>query len=221
MENKTVIVIGVGRGGTSLTAGILNGLGVQMGENQKPGDGANEHGYFENKVIEDFNIRECLEPNGFFTNYRGGYVNPLPLPKLEEVYELYPKLKDRVIEIVKQEAHYPIWGWKDERNLWTSQLFLNHIENPHFIVNYREPTSTANSLRFRDGKPTDMGLEIVKQYNELIEEFFKKWHYPRLNIHYERYFEEGEKQVKEICEFLELPFNKEVLELIDPKIKHF
>jgi len=223
MENKTVIVMGVGRSGTSLTAGVLYHLGVHMGTDLKNPQPANEKGFFENRVMDNFNIRECLEPNGFFTNYMSGgaYVNPLPLPKLEEVYALYPKLKNRVRQIVKQEARYPIWGWKDERNLWTSQLFLNHIENPHFIVNYRNPMAIAQSLQFRDGKPIEMGLEIVRQYYELVEEFFKRWIYPRLNVRYERYFTEGEKQIREICNFLELPFKKKALKHIDPKIRHF
>tara|TARA_Y100000310_G_scaffold293603_1_gene323289 strand:+ start:702 stop:1346 length:645 start_codon:yes stop_codon:yes gene_type:complete len=213
--NKTVIVIGKGRGGTSLTAGILHHLNVNMGDNLKRPDEANEKGYFENWNILQFNLSDVLEVNGFF-------VNKFPLPSLEDILALQEKLAPRVKELVEKEAKYPLWGWKDERNLWTSQLFLPYIQNPHFIVNYRNSSSIIESeiLRSPD-KDSEEVLKIVIQYNKLIEEFFKKYNYLRLNVHYEEYFKDGRKQIESICKFLDIPFKEEALKIIDPRIRHF
>ena len=50
---QTVVILGMHRSGTSLTAGILHLLGVNMGDRLLPADKFNAQGYFENQIILD------------------------------------------------------------------------------------------------------------------------------------------------------------------------
>ncbi|RLG70056.1 MAG: sulfotransferase family protein, partial [Candidatus Iainarchaeum archaeon] len=46
---KTVVILAPGRSGTSLLAGILHKLGVDMGDDGEEKSSYNPWGYFENK----------------------------------------------------------------------------------------------------------------------------------------------------------------------------
>jgi len=211
---KTVIVIGKARSGTSLTAGILYQLGVHLGDTLKKAGKANEKGFFENIDILAFNIK-VLEDNSF-------YINKVPLPKLDCLISLKKQYRKETKELFEKNKKETIWGWKDPRILWTFPLFSEFIKNPYFIVNYRDVTSIANSLNFRDRLSVEMGLSLSKEYYRLVEKFFKKYRYPRLNVYYEKYFnEEKESQVRKVCQFLEIPYKDEALLIIDKKLKHF
>ncbi|HMB65244.1 MAG TPA: hypothetical protein VKO42_00060, partial [Patescibacteria group bacterium] len=54
---KTVVVIGMHRSGTSLVAGIMQCLGVDMGSNLLSGNRGNPLGFFEDEDILDLNKR--------------------------------------------------------------------------------------------------------------------------------------------------------------------
>lgn len=211
---KTVITIGNARSGTSLTAGVLYHLGVRMGDTLKNASKTNERGFFEDIYILYFNIK-VLENNNF-------YINKLPLPNLDCLVPFKRKYSEKAKELVEKSKKDTVWGWKDSRTLWTFPLFSDFIKEPYFIVNYRNLNSIAKSLEFRDRMKIEEGLALSKEYYELVEEFFKKYHYPRLNVHYEKYFtEEKESQINGICQFLEIPYKVEALNIIDPSIKHF
>ena len=53
----SVIVAGMHRSGTSLTAGLLARLGIDMGRDLVPADRANPRGYFEDVELVRFHQR--------------------------------------------------------------------------------------------------------------------------------------------------------------------
>ena len=209
---RCIIVLGKGRGGTSLTAGILYHLGVNMGDNMKRPNSRNKCGYFENRYTLNFNIK-VLESNNI-------HINKLSLPPLNSLLPFKDGLRKKTKKLVKK-IERRLWGFKDERNLWTFPLYEEFIENPYFIVHYRDAEAIAQSINFWENKSLEHGRDISKQYYELVGEFFKKYQYPRLNIHYEDFFIEPQKQIEKICEFIDVPFRKEAIEHIKPKMKHF
>ena len=211
---KTVIIIGKARSGSSLTAGVLSHLGVHLGDTLKGANDANARGFFEDIYILYFNIK-ALEDNHF-------YINKLPLPDLNCLVPFKKEYSEKAKELIEKSKKDTVWGWKDPRTMWTFPLFSDFIKEPHFIVNYRNLDSIAKSLEFRDSLKIEEGLALSKEYYELVERFFEKYRYPRLNTHYEKYFtDEKESQINNICQFLEIPYKIEALQIIDPTIKHF
>ena len=57
MKKEIIIVLGMHRSGTSLIAGVLHEMGVNMGSNLMKADEYNPKGYFEDIEIYKFNSR--------------------------------------------------------------------------------------------------------------------------------------------------------------------
>lgn len=133
---KSIIVIGYGRSGTSLTSDILHQLGVNMGppRSWRPADSANQKGYFENTAFVRAN-QSILEQNR--------------TPDLRSIVEAYQS---------------DLWGCKDPRFLWTWGEWEPFIKNPHFIICRRRPSSIAKSLEFYDGKEPAKFIKEIKAY---------------------------------------------------------
>ena len=117
---KTVVVLGAHGGGTSLVAGILHALGVEMHPNMK-GRIKDYHTY-EDADFMRLNIR--------ITKAAGGQWNrPPPQERIEAKNEEFgPQIK-ALVDGKKSE----LWGWKDPRNSLTMSLYHPHLPNPHFI----------------------------------------------------------------------------------------
>ena len=214
--SKVFLVIGYNRSGTSLVAGLLHKMGVNMGKRLKGASSANEKGFFENLEFVKLNIR-ILEDNGFD-------INAYPNPKQSDVAKLKSQYKKEIKELVSRNKD-KLWGWKDPRTFFTFPLYEPFLENIHFIVVYRNPISAVQSMIYRDNawganKDFEYCLRIYHDYYQKIGEFFaKNEKYPRTYVAYERFFENNE-QVKELCNFVGIKY-KSVEEHIDPKLKHF
>ena len=190
---RSIIVIGYARSGTSLTAGVLHELGVDMGDKRvwRKTDEANEKGYFENSQFVRAN-QAILEKG--------------KVPDLQKVVD-------------KNKGE--IWGAKDPRFLHTWSYWEPHIENPMFILCLRDFDSIAKSVCSRDngkyGPKKEYGYvveDIIIYYMSVI----KLKDFPLLTIHYENYFKD-EKQIKNIAEFVGLPYKD--IDLPDINLKHF
>lgn len=191
---RTIIVTGHARSGTSLTASVLDALGVDMGSNSRKADHANEAGYFENTDFVEANQK-----------------------LLEEGKR--PALK-KIVENNKSE----LWGAKDPRFLLTLDDWLPYLSDPHIIICMRNPVSVAQSICYRDNgiysKKKDFlpTLREVTGYNAYIPRFMSVYNLPILFVRYEAYFD-GQEQIKDIAEFIDVPYKP--VKLADKKLKHF
>lgn len=191
---RSIIVVGPARSGTSLTAGVLHHLGVNMGNKSvwREADDANETGYFENSDFVNANI---------------SIIEREEVPDLESIVN---KHKD------------DLWGAKDPRFLDTWDLWEPYIENPYFILCERSVESIVNSVCHRDdGRyspkkvPENVRTEVLEYYKRLYKKFDK---YPRLRIQYNNYFLPQYNE-RAIAEFIGVPHKK--VELADINLKHF
>ena len=159
-KNRTFIVLGMHRSGTSLIAGGLNKSGINMGEKLLGANEWNPKGHFENEEFIELNDRILAEAGG-------SWDNP---PSEEAILKAGEKLKDE-IKVVVDRNKGRLWGWKDPRTTLTIKCYLPYIEHPFFITCWRKPLDVAKSLNKRNGMPIEQGVKIAKEYNKRLIEF--------------------------------------------------
>lgn len=207
---KTIVVLGMHRSGTSMTAGILQNLGVYMGSHIFKPDEWNEKGYFENKYITEIN-EEILIKAG------GSWIDP---PSRESILSL--DVSDNIQKIVNKEKR-DLWGWKDPRTCLTIELFLPFIENIYYIVVRRNRLSVIESLYQRSGKTDEKGrLSIV--YDTYMNRLYSFIHTIDenniLNLQYESILSDSKLHVDRIADFIKVE-RKDMSDFVESRLKHF
>lgn len=163
MNSKCLIITGMHRSGTSLTASYLNMCGVNIGENLLKPFTDNVKGYYEDIDFLKFHKRI------FKKNKKNMFL-------AQNFFFDIDDLRDALVLINKKTK--ALWGWKDPR----TTLFLNFwqllIYSPYFLFIYRNPFEVIDSLIRRK---TDSALKINPfiaakswiSYNEIILDFIK------------------------------------------------
>ena len=166
MKNKQtcILVLGMHRSGTSAIGGVLDTLGVNMGEELLPPAEDNPKGFFENKSIKNFNDEKLflelnsswddlsLLPNGWEDN-----------PKLTKLY----KEAKGIIE--EEYSDSTIFGIKDPRMsilfpFW-KKIFNELNIDIKIIISYRNPFEIATSLMNRNNFTQENALALWAKYN--------------------------------------------------------
>src|SRR6056297_1463983 len=196
---KTVVVIGMHRSGTSLVAGIMQCLGVDMGSNLLSGNRGNPLGFFEDEDILDLNKR-ILGQKDNVVDY------PHDLETILNQKDIwYPEIKN----IIK-EKEGALWGWKDPRSSLTLPLFLPYLNNPYIIVCLRDHKNIADSLKRRDNLDIKKGEEISCFYYQKIFSFLQEnEQLKKYCLDYDRIIKNPEKELKGIFDFLEIDYSVE------------
>jgi len=206
---KTVIVLGMHRSGTSIVAGILKILGVNMGKELMEPNWANPLGYFENKKFVRLND-EILAAAG------GSWKNP---PSQEKILKLRNKFSQRIISLINQEKSQ-IWGWKDPRTTLTIEMYLPYLENPYFIICRRKTKDIAQSLKRRDKIKIRSALNLDRIYQEKIKSFLEKHpDLPKIVLSFEEIIKNPIKEAEKIANFLGLNLNEKKIEKIREFVK--
>jgi len=162
MSNKSLIVIGMHRSGTSALSGELARLGVFMGKSlYKAQAGVNDKGFWENARLVAIN-------EDIHDDIISSWDDPLGL--LKQQYAPNEKLAKRALKLVVDEyLHTPLSGMKDPRvsillPFWQKTLDQLNIQ-PHYILMIRHPIEVAASLSKRDGFSQEKGLMLWLNYN--------------------------------------------------------
>ncbi len=202
---KTVIVLGAARSGTSVTAGILDILGVDFGNVMSSGYG-NPSGYFEDKEIR-YLTTEVFKQAG------GDLMKP---PPLEKILQQKDKVEDKIKKLCLNKSRGKLlWGWKLPSSNLIVEWFLPYVKNPYFIVVLRNPLSVATSLvKFETYKGSQTltlceALRLGNYFNKEIIELLKRHpDLPRIFVAYEDLMEEPIKESKKLADFLGVPMTK-------------
>jgi hypothetical protein len=161
-----ICVVGMHRSGTSCLTGIMQGLGVELGEVYTE-NLHNRRGNRENGRIVTLNDA-VLNLNG------GAWNNPLIVTRWtrEQAIE-----RDAVIrELSNRDA--PYWGFKDPRTLFTLPFWLDGMPAPQFIGTFRHPQRVALSLQKRDSSTLQSGWSLWARYNERLLELAEQQPFP-------------------------------------------
>ena len=135
---RNCLIMGSGRSGTSMMAGVLAKSGYFMGRNLIPPRPANPKGFFESSQINR-DINEVLIRSKI-SNLTPGHgwiaVSSLIPPKGN------PIVRRRVINMVTREP----FCYKDPRFCYTLPFWKPSLKNTNFICVFRHPASTATSI---------------------------------------------------------------------------
>lgn len=138
-----VTILGVGRSGTSAIARAMEAVGVDLGDNLRPGSGKNPTGFFEDEDI--LKISRRLKR---VLNVRSEHVRLLE----DEEYELpvLKTLEDDFVELIQRRFRdKPVWGYKYARTSRFLPFFERVFERAgvekRYVFALRNPISVARS----------------------------------------------------------------------------
>jgi hypothetical protein len=149
-------VLGMHRSGTSCLAGIMQGIGVELGEVHTENK-YNKRGNRESNRIVALN--EALLVNNGGSWYKPTIVENWTDEDCAERDAIVADLSGRASE------H---WGFKDPRMLFVLDFWLEAIPEPKFIGTYRHPNRVTFSLHNRDKSTFAFGWDLWRQYNEQL-----------------------------------------------------
>jgi len=205
VTDKTVLVLGPPRSGTSLLANILHHMGVDMGNIRNP-DYENPTGYYEDsdlQSIQDKIIKDCGEEyNGF------------NLPDVEDIIIKGKPYTDEIEKYIsnRKKSKHDIWGWKTIQTSLMLPLFIPFLNNVHVIVSLRGLENIAKSqARYTKNKSQlyksinlNEALEITSIYYKNIFQIINSTDLPVLYLTHEKLLADTKNQVFQIVKFLEI-----------------
>ncbi len=222
---KEVIILGSPRSGTSLTASILNFIGIDMGEARKP-DFENPHGYFEDisfsKLMGELFKLVSPEFDGFHP------------PSDDQIKSVFPKLKNdfsALIEERRERASKYGWGWKVPSTVFVMEYLLPMLTSPHFVIVVRNPLDIANSMMEYTKnkniyKPLSLleALKVTNYYYAKVFSFISNHNECSWTvISYESLLKSPVDEIEKLVEFLDIEVSKRRLKraakIVDPNIK--
>ena len=186
---KTIVIVSQRRSGSSMFAGILYYLGIDMGEKTTPeqSSGRNPKGFFEDRDI----IGISEEMNTFLM------ANPsMPMEKLGIV------CRNRIKEYFDRRNEKEIWGFKDVNFVEFSDVYTKYIENPYYIFVFRNPFDIATSYSaWHKTNIIDTLAMVNKNYGKIFR-LMKKLKGEKLFVSYEKTLQDPIKSVNEIMNFI-------------------
>jgi hypothetical protein len=212
-ERKTIIVLGTARSGTSMTGGLLDILGVDLGAVAYPEE-STPTGAFEDEDIGRLH-KDILKSAAQGKTY---FDPPMP----EQVLAQRDRFAERIQKLLLEKSSgKSLWGWKHPPTILTVELYLPYLVNPHFIVVFRNPLSIARSTvehtsRFKDKLDICRALKLVNfYYGELFNFIERHPELPKLFISFEEIIGDPVREGARLAEFLGIELTEEKISKIE------
>ena len=171
-------------------------------------------------------------PDGFWEHLGFVALNDQLLEALGGAWDLPPKisenLSDERLEAVRMKARLLIegfhsaliWGWKDPRNSLTLPFWEDLLPSLKTVIIVRNPLEVAYSMGKRNGTSYAFGLRLWEIYNRRLIDTADKP--DRLFTNYDLFFENAEKELERITNFVGLPDAKirSAADLVTKKRRH-
>jgi len=168
-SSPILIITGMHRSGTSLTASLLQSAGVDMGKELNPPTKGNIKGHFEDLAVLRFH-ENVLEANHLPS---AGWV------KLQQVTNIPEPWLTKAEKIVSSKRKATgITGWKDPRGTLFLDFWESRLPEAKYIFLYRAPWEVVDSLYrrgdaiFQESPP--LALEVWLNYNRAIIDFYDR-----------------------------------------------
>ncbi|MGL5081241.1 MAG: glycosyltransferase [Microcoleaceae cyanobacterium] len=169
VESPMVIIAGMHRSGTSLTASLLQRLGVSIGERLVGADQGNIRGHFENIAFVEFH-KSILRVNGL--DELGCMTQPQPLLISQSYIDQAKHL------IVQNQNSQLVWGWKDPRATLFLDFWHQLLPTAKFVFVYRSPWEVVDSLYRRATdlsilESPEVAVKMWLYYNQEVLRFYQ------------------------------------------------
>lgn len=205
-RSGAVCVLGAPRSGTSLTARILNVLGVDLGPEDELMDAAagnNRTGFWEHEGIANLNEDILASLSESPPPYLQGWRWPPPLPEgWQRDATLEPHRRAARTILRRSFGEGSPWGWKDPRTTLTLPFWQELVPEMRYVICVRHPLDVAASLAERDEMATEESLRLWSRY--MADAINHTRGLPRLFVSYESYFPDWEGQARRLATFLGL-----------------
>jgi len=166
------VIVGMHRSGSSLVARIFYEMGVYLGEELMEPDFANLEGFYENMDFVRLNNTLMSEVDGDWNRPREWLT---PDQRAKELIELHER---------------KLWGWKDNRTVFTWKAYEPFVKNPCFVVVRRDKKAVIKSL-----KETHISMFPLEHRTNEYMGWLYDYHYstideiakphPRIDVRYE------------------------------------
>ena len=164
-DAPVLVIGGMHRSGTSLTASLLQGAGLFIGPRLMGPYRGNERGHFEDldfyELHKQFLRANGLHEDGFLTSGRPRAPADL-VPAAEAI-------------VADRRARGVPWGWKDPRTIAFLDFWLSLVPEARFLFVFRSPWAVAASLARRGDRPVQedptLAIRSWLHCNHLILEF--------------------------------------------------
>jgi len=213
---KTVLIVGIARGGTSLTAGLVAQLGVHI-TTQVPKARQlkwNPKGMFEHT---DF-----MFANGIGQRFRPA-LDSLKVPDFSNVPLKEIQQAKNVIK--KHSKGHNLWGYKNLDNYSLDVTIPLHT-NPHIIIVSRSLVDNAKSLQIHSAMPFPEAYRRAALGTLLIANALQRLGHkkvPRVYTCYENIRNKPLEEAKRIADFLGIKMTPEieakVIDFVDPDMR--
>lgn len=165
---KTLVVLGMHRSATSLTAKALANE-IDMGAEYRP-ISDQPAGNWENLEFIYLNDRILQRAGGSWD----APPDRLSILNAGQSRSIQESIQNLVGDFNSRKKH---WGWKDPRTSLTIELYLPYLIQPHFVCNFRSPYEVALSLQKRNGFSLEKGYNLAREYDKRIINFLKLYNY--------------------------------------------
>jgi hypothetical protein len=171
-----LIVAGMHRSGTSLTASFLDRAGVVMGDQLLAADHLNQRGYFEDESFLQLQQKlfnsSCIQDEEGWADW--GWT-------VSERFDrnLFGTIQDPAQALVKAGCdRWPLWGWKDPRTTLLLDFWDAILPNSYYVLVYRFPWDVVDSI-LRGRHPVfvqrpDYALRVCMFYNQHLLNFYER-----------------------------------------------
>ncbi len=187
-DEKTFIVMGMPSGGTSMLAGVLSLMGINMGEETGPGN---------NEDQEFLRVVDAQQP--LYDS------NGAPI---EEKFEPIRAL------VEKRNAAQKVWGWKDPHSINYVRQIMSDIRNPHVLVIFRDHMASAQSIKHLSGTEHLPTIRNYLRHMEVITSWIDSIDAPLMLISYERALRLRESLTRILAEFVDVEPTEEQIRTI-------
>jgi hypothetical protein len=200
MQNRTLIIAGMHRSGTSLITHWLKECGLHLGEDFLGAGLGNMDGHYED--IEFLRLHEEILT-----------ANNLPSTGFIEDSDInisdYHKEKLKSIIKVKNKRHDQ-WGWKDPRTCLFLDTYKELLPDARYLIIVRDYKEVVSSLMYREFQ------DFEKKY--LSRDYFSRlvWKYFRRKKRMKKFYNERADHYLKVW----IAYNEEILKNVETLPKH-
>ncbi|WP_421785295.1 hypothetical protein [Hyphobacterium sp.] len=183
---RGIFVFGAPRGGTSMVAGALSLLGVDMGRRQ--GHGNNE----------DLDIQEARGPVGELADAEG---------------KALAAALERMRPVIAQRAeNSEAWGWKDPHGAFYAPQVEADLPAPRLMAVFRDPQAAAQRVHMLTERPLFDALEDTLKLYERCRAYLAQTTQPAAMVSYEKALVRPALFVAQLAAFCGLSPGREQIE---------
>ena len=200
-QQPVLIITGMHRSGTSLTASLLQSAGIDVGQKLFGEDRGNLKGHFENLDFMNFH-QDVLRSTGIC---EAGWT----LKKSINVTEYYIDIAKSLI--LKNASLIQPWAWKDPRTTLFLDFWSTLMPEIKFVFVYRSPWEVIDSL-YRRGDEIfrhnpQFALELWTNYNQAILDFYDRFPDKCFLVHLNQIISQPTTFIESVSKLLSIPLN--------------